>query len=76
MVRVSAIVTTFNRARLLEQAVKSILRQTHPDFEFLILDNSSTDETESVVRRFGDRCLNYIRHEPLNAVSFWPLQPP
>lgn len=66
MVKISVIVTTFNRARLLEQAVTSVVCQTFRDFEILILDNNSTDETESIVRRFGDRRLNYIRHAPLN----------
>ena len=62
---VSAIVTTFNRADYLKKAIESVLNQTFTDFELLILDNSSTDNTESVVKSFGDNRLRYIKHKPL-----------
>lgn len=40
---------TRNRAKLLRQAAKSVLSQTFSDFELLIVDDSSTDETQSVI---------------------------
>lgn len=64
MPRVSAIITTFNRARLLPSAVRSALSQTFRDFEIIVLDNSSTDETPAVVRGFADGRIRYVVHAP------------
>ena len=66
MPQVSAIITTFNRANFLEKAIKSVLGQTYSDFELLILDNSSIDDTQNVVKSFIDDRIRYIRHQPLN----------
>lgn len=62
---VSAVITTFNRARYLGAAIQSVLAQTFDDFELLVLDNQSTDGTAQVVAGFHDPRLRYIRHEPL-----------
>jgi len=66
MPKVSVIITTFNRAEYLEKAIKSVLNQTYSDFELLILDNSSTDNTEEIVKSFNDERIRYIKHQPLN----------
>ena len=63
---ISAIITTFNRAHYLEKAIRSVLAQSHHGFELLILDNSSTDQTESVVNSFADDRIRYIKHPALN----------
>jgi len=63
---VTALITTYNRAKYLTIAIESVLHQSFRDFELLILDNSSKDETESIVKGFNDARLNYIKHEPLN----------
>ena len=68
MPKVSVIITTFNRAEYLEKAIKSVLNQTYSDFELLILDNSSTDNTEEVVKSFNDKRIRYIKH-PLLTIS-------
>lgn len=63
---VSAIITTFNRAAFLKEAAESVLKQSFEDIELLILDNSSTDNTEDVARSFNDNRIRYIKHEPMN----------
>lgn len=65
MPKVSVVITTFNRADFLRKAIESVLRQTYKDFELLILDNSSTDNTENVVKTLNDMRIRYVRHLPM-----------
>lgn len=51
---VSIILPTFNRAKTLKRAVDSVLRQTFTDFELIIVDDGSTDETTEVLDAFRD----------------------
>lgn len=60
---VSVVLPTYNRARLLRRAVKSVLDQTYPNFELIVVDDCSTDGTEGVVKGFQDDRIRYIRHE-------------
>lgn len=60
--KVSVILPTYNRACLLGRAMKSILAQTYSNLELLIIDDASTDNTESVVKGFQDNRVRYIRH--------------
>lgn len=61
---VSIVLTTFNRAGLLERTVETIQRQTFADFEVLILDDCSEDHTADVASRLAeqDGRVRYIRH--------------
>jgi glycosyltransferase involved in cell wall biosynthesis len=56
----SVVTLTYNRANLVEETVRSVLAQDFTDFEYLIVDDGSTDRTEEVIRRIGDRRLHYI----------------
>ena len=56
-------IPTYNRSNLLKINLKSVLAQDYPDFQVLVLDNASTDDTESVVRSFADRRVTYLRNE-------------
>ncbi len=60
--RVSVIIPTYNRAHLIDRALSSVFRQTIQDFEILVIDDASTDDTEAVVRRIADARVRYIRH--------------
>jgi glycosyltransferase involved in cell wall biosynthesis len=60
--RVSVIIPAYNSAAKVKGAIKSALAQTYKDFEIVVIDDGSTDETESVVRSFGDRVL-YFKQE-------------
>jgi len=60
--RVSVVVCTYNRAGLVSEAITSVLRQTFSDFELIIIDDGSTDDTENAVRRAGDALrVKYLR---------------
>ena len=55
MPRISVIIPTYNRARFIGEAIQSVLDQTHPAWEIVVVDNGSTDDTAQVVAPFGDR---------------------
>lgn len=60
--KVSVILPTYNRADLIGRSIQSVLAQTYRDFELIIVDDGSTDNTEEVVRTFDDRRMGYLRH--------------
>lgn len=53
----------YNCAKYLGQSIKSILNQTYKDFEFIIIDDGSTDNTEEIVRNFKDPRIIYKKTE-------------
>lgn len=65
MPKVSIIIPTYNRADLLPRAIASILAQTFRNFELIIVDDGSTDDTPEVVNKFQekDNRVKYIRQE-------------
>jgi glycosyltransferase involved in cell wall biosynthesis len=63
MPKVSVVVLTHNRPELLRHAVSSILNQTFQNFEIILVDDASTDNTPEVVSSFRDDRIRYIRHQ-------------
>jgi glycosyltransferase involved in cell wall biosynthesis len=63
MPRVSIILPTFNRAKVLSRSVMSILDQTYQDFELLIIDDGSTDETADAIQQFSDERIRYFKSD-------------
>jgi len=61
---VSVIVPSYNGARFLPESLDSILAQSYPRIEILLLDDASTDDTPDVAARYGDR-ITYVR-QPVN----------
>lgn len=59
--KISVVVPTFNRADVLRRALVSILGQTLPPLEVVVVDDGSTDETERVVRELGSELIRYVR---------------
>jgi glycosyltransferase involved in cell wall biosynthesis len=58
-------IPTYNRTAFLRQAINSALSQTDADFELIISDNASTDDTPDVVASIKDERLRYVR-QPVN----------
>jgi glycosyltransferase involved in cell wall biosynthesis len=60
--RVSVCVPTYNYGRYLRSSVRSVLDQTFTDWELVVCDNASTDDTEAVMREFTDPRIRYHRY--------------
>lgn len=59
--RVSVILTTYNRSTFLKNAIKSVLNQTFKDFELIIVDDNSTDNTPDIIKCYDDKRIVYVR---------------
>lgn len=57
----SVIMPTFNRCYVLWRAINSVLNQTYPHFELIIIDDASTDDTEKQVKLFTDPRIKYFK---------------
>ena len=55
----SVIIPTYNRAHKLKKALESLVNQTFTDYEVLVMDDGSTDDTRAVVESFHDARLSY-----------------
>ena len=69
MPKVSVVIPTFNRADTIGDSIKSVLEQTFKDFEVIVVDDGSTDGTESVVAAFGDSRIKYIMQDDAGACA-------
>ncbi len=59
----SICIPTYNRAGHIGGAIASLLNQTYQDYEIIVSDNRSDDDTEQVVSVFGDRRIRFVRNE-------------
>ncbi len=60
---VSIFMSSYNHAKYLSEAVESVLAQTYRDFELIIVDDASTDESWSILQEYKDERIKAIRNE-------------
>ncbi len=65
--KVSVITVCFNAANTIENAIKSVLSQTYPDIEYIIIDGASIDRTLEIIRRYENNISKLIT-EPDNGI--------
>ena len=57
---ISVLIVTHNRAHLIAETIGSVLGQTHSNFELIVIDDGSIDNTEEIVRSFDDTRIQYF----------------
>lgn len=67
---VSVIIPTYNRAYSIRNAISSIISQTHPVKEIIVIDDNSSDNTEEVVKSINYNNLIYLRNSVNKGASF------
>lgn len=60
---VSVVIPTYNSAQYLPESIESVLSQSWQDFEIIIVDDGSTDNTQRVVGAFNSNKIRYFRQE-------------
>jgi glycosyltransferase involved in cell wall biosynthesis len=69
---ISVCIPVYNAEPFIGQAIESALSQTWKDFELIVLDNKSTDNTLAVIRKYKDKRLRVIAHKKnLGAQANW-----
>jgi glycosyltransferase involved in cell wall biosynthesis len=63
MPRISVILTSFNHAKYIGEAIESTLNQTFTDFELIILDDCSSDDSWDLINRYSDPRIKAFRNE-------------
>ena len=58
---ISIVIPTYNRAHFLKKALNSIINQTFRNWEAIVIDSYSKDETQAVVKKFEDTRIKYIK---------------
>ncbi len=67
---VSVVMLTYKRADMLPQAIESILAQTYKDFEFIILNDGSPDNTDEVIAKYKDPRIRYYKNAENKGIAF------
>lgn len=58
---VSIITPTYNCAKFIGKTIESVLKQTYTDWEMIIVDDASKDNTEEIVNKYNDKRIKYIK---------------
>lgn len=61
MVKISVIMPVYNGERYTKETIESVIAQTFPDFEFIIIDDGSTDNTLGIVNSFNDNRIKILK---------------
>lgn len=62
MIKFSIIIPVYNSEQYIEKCIDSVLQQTYKDYEIIIIDDGSTDNTPSIIKKYKDK-VKYIKKE-------------
>ena len=66
--KISVVTPSFNQGQFLEKCIKSVIKQDYPDFEYIIIDGGSTDNSLDIIAEYK-QYLAYSVSEPDNGQS-------
>lgn len=66
---VSVVMATYNGEKFIKESIQSVLDQTFKDFEFIIVDDGSTDATAVIISEFKDPRISYIKKDYNSGIS-------
>lgn len=61
--KVSIITVVYNRAKTIERAIQSVLNQTYPHIEYIVIDGASTDDTLAIISKYSSRIATVISEQ-------------
>ena len=65
---VSIIMPSYNTGGYIKNSIESVLAQTYENWELIIVDDCSTDDTDSIVGQFSDKRIRYLKAGKANCV--------
>lgn len=68
--KVTVLMPVYNGEKYLRESIDSILNQTFGDFEFLIINDGSNDNSAGIVRSYNDKRINFVENEQNRGLSF------
>jgi glycosyltransferase involved in cell wall biosynthesis len=70
--KISVVMTAYNTSHLVEAAVRSVLAQTHQNFELMVIDDASTDDTLDILKKLkASDARMRVFHSPTNHGTYW-----
>ena len=66
---VSIITPNYNMSKLLDQAISSIINQTYLNWELIIIDNFSDDDTRHVVNKYEDNRIKFLQYKNYGVIG-------
>ena len=66
----SVVMSTYNRGHILKETVESVLNQSFSDFEFIIIDDCSTDNTAEILSSFSDKRIKILKNSQNKGCTF------
>ena len=66
---ISVIMPVYNEGRFLNEAIESILSQTYSNFEFIVIDDGSTDNSLKIIKSYDDQRLLILQHDSNKGIS-------
>lgn len=59
----SIIIPLYNKENAIKDTIESVLKQTYPNFEIVVVDDGSTDRSASIVAQFSDVRIRYLKKQ-------------
>ena len=66
---VSIVIPTYNHAKFIGKAIQSVIDQTFANWEAIVIDNNSTDDTNNILRKYNDPRIKYLKIDNAGVIA-------